>query len=143
MYCPFCSHGETKVLESRLLDTSMRRRRECLKCSNRFTTYEHAEFNLKVLKKDNREEDFNLQKVALSIERACGKIDSDILTNLSKKVQEKILNKKKSPIKSNEIGRFVLSVLKKYDKIAYLRFASIYKSIDDPKLLEKEISLLG
>ena len=142
MYCPFCSHGETKVLESRLVDTSMRRRRECLKCSNRFTTYENAEFNLRVLKKDGREEAFNLQKVTVSIQKACAKTDLDSINTLAQKIQRKILRKKVNPIKTTDIGRFVLQELKKFDKLTYLRFASIYKSIDDLKLLEKEIKMI-
>ena len=142
MYCPYCSNNETKVLESRIVDTSMRRRRECLKCSNRFTTYENAEFNLKVLKKSGKEEPFNLQKLSLSIQKACCKTDSQIILGLANKVQKKILNKKSNLIKSTLIGKLVLQELKKSDKIAYLRFASIYKGINDPKVFEKEISLI-
>ena len=139
VYCPFCANDETKVLESRLLDTSMRRRRECLTCSNRFTTYETAEFNLKVLKRQGKEEDFSLQKVSRSFEKACGKIDASTLIQLSNKVQQKILQRKQSSIKSSEIGKFVLQELKFFDKIAYVRFVSIHKSIEDPKLLQKEL----
>ena len=143
MYCPFCSNQETKVLESRVLESSLRRRRECLKCTNRFTTYEQAEFSLRVLKKNGREEDFDLQKVAKSIERACCKAGSETVIGLSTKVQQKVLKKKTNKIKSTEIGKFVLQELKKADKIAYLRFASVHKSIEDPKLLEKELNLIA
>jgi len=129
-------------LESRLLETSMRRRRECLKCKNRFTTYEQAYFQLRVIKKDGREETFDLQKVTRSMEKALGKVDSEVLIPLSQKVYQKILNKKKNHVKSTLIGKFVLNELKKVDKIAYLRFASIHKAIDDPKVLEKEINRL-
>lgn len=143
MYCPYCSHAETKVLESRVLDSSLRRRRECLKCSTRFTTYEKAEFNLKVLKKSGQEEAFSLQKINNSIQKACSKTDSETAALLASKVQNKILNKKTNLIRSSEIGRLVLQELKKFDKIAYLRFASVYKKIEDPKLFEKEISLVS
>jgi transcriptional repressor NrdR len=142
MYCPFCSHTGTKVLESRVLDTAMRRRRKCLKCSNRFTTYEHARFSLRVLKKSGQEEDFDLAKISKSMEKACGKANPETLLMLSSKVQQKILKKRNNPIKTTDIGKFALQELKKFDKIAYLRFASVHKSIDDPKLLEKEIAYL-
>ncbi|HLC52696.1 MAG TPA: transcriptional regulator NrdR [Candidatus Nanoarchaeia archaeon] len=143
MYCPYCSHAETKVLESRLLDSSFRRRRECLKCSNRFTTYETAEFSLKVLKKSGQEEAFNLQKIHNSIQKACSKTNPETVAALTGNVQKKILNKKMNLIKSADIGKFVLQELKKFDKIAYLRFASVYKAIEDPKILEKEINLIS
>ena len=142
MYCPFCTHSETKVLESRILDTAMRRRRQCLECNNRFTTYEQAEFNIKVLKREGGEEEFDLQKVSSSIKKACGKIDPATITSLSRKVHQKVLKRKNNSIKSGHIGKFVLQELKKTDKIAYLRFASVHKCIEDPKVLEKEINLL-
>ncbi|MBU0457700.1 MAG: ATP cone domain-containing protein [Nanoarchaeota archaeon] len=140
MYCPFCSNKETKVLESRINDDSLRRRRECLKCRNRFTTYEKASFSLTVLKKDGKVQPFDIKKISQSIEKASGKADQEIISKLTKKVEQKILRKKTNPIETLHIGRFVLQELKKYDKIAYLRFASVYKSIDDPKMLEKEIN---
>jgi len=140
MYCPFCSDAETKVLESRLLNDSMRRRRECLKCSNRFTTYEKAVFNFSVIKKDSKEELFNLEKIRNSVKRACGKIEDEDLNNLTRKIERRILSKKKNHIKTEVIGKVVLNELKNYNKIAYLRFASIHKSIDDPKMFKKEIS---
>ena len=142
MYCPYCSNNETKVLESRIIDTSMRRRRECLKCSNRFTTYEKSEFNLKVLKKSGKEEAFDLQKLSFSIQNACGKTNSETILKLTNKVQQKILNKKSNLVKSTLIGKLVLQELKKSDKIAYLRFASIYKGIEDPKIFKQEINLI-
>jgi transcriptional repressor NrdR len=142
MFCPFCSNQETKVLESRISDDSLRRRRECLSCNNRFTTYEKAAFQLTVTKKNNKEEPFQLQKVVESIKRACNKIEPETVLALSKKVEQKIIKKKLSSIKTTDIGKIVLTELKKFDKIAYLRFASIHKGIEDPKLLEKEINLI-
>lgn len=142
MHCQLCSNEETKVLESRLGDNSVRRRRECLKCGHRFTTYEEAVFNLSVLKKDGRLENFDLQKVVRSIQKACSKTDSEMIQALSRKAEQKILRKKVDPIRSTEIGRIVLQELKRFDKIAYLRFASVHKEINDPKLLGKELSLL-
>ncbi len=142
MYCPFCANEDTKVLESRMLDDSMRRRRECLKCENRFTTYEKALFNLTVIKKDGRSQEFDLNKITKSIEKACSKVDETFLQDLSKKIEQKILSKKINPLKTTEIGKIVLQELKKVDKIACLRYTSVYKHIEDPKILEKELGLI-
>lgn len=142
MHCQLCSHEDTKVLESRLLDNSVRRRRECLKCRHRFTTYEKAVLSLSVLKKDGSLEPFELPKIVLSIQKACSKTNQETIQALSRKAEQKILQKKINPLKSTEIGRIVLQELKKFDKMAYLRFASVHNRIDDPKKLEKELSLL-
>jgi transcriptional repressor NrdR len=143
MNCLFCANEETKVLESRIVDDSMRRRRECLKCANRFTTYERASFSLMVIKKDGREQPFDQQKIVASLERACGKVDEATIQSLSRQVQQKVLRKKSNRIRSQDIGKYVLQILKKFDKISYLRFATIYKEIEDPKVLEKELKMLA
>jgi len=135
MQCPFCTNGDTKVLESRVVEHAMRRRRECLKCSNRFTTYENAVFKLQVLKKSGKEEPFNLQKLTQSIQQACGKVELGMVQALAKRVEKKVLKKKTNPIKTAHIGNFVLTELKRFNKIAYVRFATIYKEIEDPKEL--------
>lgn len=142
MDCPFCRHQETKVLESRVVEEGMRRRRECQKCENRFTTYEKAAFHFSVVKKDGREEPFTIEKIHTSILKACGKDEDEVATGLTKKIEQKILLKKVNPIKTTEIGKLVLQELKRVDKIAYLRFASIHKAIDDPKMLKKEIQMM-
>ncbi len=143
MDCPFCMHQETKVLESRVVDHSLRRRRECLQCSNRFTTYEKAVFHLTVIKKDGREEPFNIQKLTTSICKAGGKAEPEATTLLARRVEQKILKRKTNPIKTLEIGRLVLQELRKFDKMAYVRFATIHKSIDNPKALEKELQTIA
>lgn len=142
MQCPFCAHEETKVLESRLIDNSTRRRRECFQCSNRFTTYEKPFFKLTVTKKDGREQPFNSEKIKRSVYSACSKIEEDALHLLTKKIEQKILAKRMSPIKTTAIGKIVLQELKKFDKIAYLRYATVHKAIDDPKLLKKELQTI-
>jgi len=141
MYCPYCSK-ETKVLESRLIDNSVRRRRECLDCTNRFTTYEKAEFQLSVKKKDGRDQPFDFNKIKSSLQRACSKANVDIIENASKSIEMKLLAKKKNPLTTKEIGKTVLIELKKIDKLAYLRFASIHKEVRNPKMLEKELSMI-
>ena len=140
--CPFCSKTETRVLESRIINDSVRRRRECGSCTNRFTTYEKAMFHLKILKRDGREQEFDLKKVERSVERACGKIDSEVIEQLTRKIEQRILKKKLNAIKSTDVGRVVLQELKKFDKMAYLRYATVYKSLDDPELLKKELNTI-
>lgn len=142
MNCPFCSKTETRVLESRIINDSVRRRRECGNCTNRFTTYEKAIFHLKILKRDGREQEFDLKKVERSVERACGKIGSEVIEKLTRKIEQRILKKKLNAIKSTDVGQVVLQELRKFDKIAYLRYATVYKSLDDPELLKKELNTI-
>ena len=143
MQCLYCSHPETKVLESRQAEGALRRRRECLKCSNRFTTYEKAMVNFSVLKKDGREQPFQSEKIKNSIIKACGKVEEQQVELMTKRLEQKIFLKKTHRVKTTEIGKMVLRELRKYDKMAYVRFASIHKSIEDPKLLEKELQLVA
>ena len=124
------------MLESRILYNSVRRRRECEQCNTRFTTYEQAVFHLTVIKKDGREQAFDAQKIWRSMEKACAKTDLEVVQALCKKVEQKVLAKKMNPIPTTEIGRLVLLELRKFDKMAYVRFASIHKPRDDPKLLK-------
>jgi transcriptional repressor NrdR len=142
MNCPFCASNNTKVLESRLLDDAMRRRRECLGCSTRFTTYERAFFHLSVLKKDGREQPFNLAKITTSIQQALGKVEEVVTNEVARRVERKVLKRKTNLIKTKDIGRYVLTELKRIDKMAYLRFASIHKAMDDPRILEKELQTI-
>jgi transcriptional repressor NrdR len=142
MYCPYCSHTETKVLESRLQPGALRRRRSCLSCQNRFTTYETASFSLKVIKRDGREEEFSLSKITSGIERAFGKTDPETISLLGKKIHQRILAQKTSPLRTTKIGQIVLQELKKVNKLAYLRYASVYKSINDPEELKEELQLI-
>jgi transcriptional repressor NrdR len=141
MICPFCSE-ETKVLESRLVDNNVRRRRECLQCSNRFTTYEQAVFQLTVQKKNGAIQPFNLTKIASSLEKACNKADPNLLQTACQRIERKLLAKKRKQFTTKEIGKLALLELRKLDKIAYVRFATIHKDIDDPILLKKELSLI-
>ena len=142
MYCPYCSHEDTKVLESRLKNEAVRRRRECLGCTARFTTYEKPVFQLSVIKKDNREEPFQIQKIQESLQKACSKIEPEIIQQITNRIERKILSKKTNQIKTSQLGKLVLQELKKFDKIAYLRFATVHKQINDPKLLEKELKII-
>lgn len=117
----------------------MRRRRECLHCHKRFTTYEKAEFHFLVIKKDGRLESFTLQKIKNSLQKACNKIDEESLLALTKKIEQKILLRKTNRLKTSDIGKTVLGELKKFDAIAYVRYATVHKGIDNPKTLKKEL----
>ena len=144
MKCPFCSHDDTDVVDSRVNESEVRRRRECAKCAKRFTTYEKPELELTILKKDGGREPFDIIKVKAGIEKACSKcpITPEHVAAMVSKVEQKVRTAGKEEIKSDFVGRLVMKELLKADKIAYLRFASVCKSFDDPKLFEKEIALL-
>jgi len=141
MDCPFCSK-ETKVLESRIIEHSVRRRRECLNCNKRFTTFEKPQISLTVIKKDGREEEFGLEKIRNSLTKACAKAEEQQINSMLAKVEQEIVVLQKDKISTAEIARLVMKELVKTDKIAYLRFASVYKNIEEPKLLKKELNAI-
>ncbi len=136
MKCPYCSHIESKVLDSRLskeMDT-IRRRRECLKCGKRFSTAERLEEGLPlVIKKDGRREVFERDKILGGLKRACEKRPVSI-TNLEKivlRIEHNLLEKGEKEIRASEVGEMVMDELRKLDEIAYVRFASVYRQFRD------------
>ncbi|HLE48987.1 MAG TPA: transcriptional regulator NrdR [Patescibacteria group bacterium] len=136
MRCPFCASINSQVLESRSVDEgkSIRRRRECLKCSKRFTTYERVGGNaLWVIKKDGRREAFDREKVKKGILRAVEKrpVSMDLINDLVDKVEREMLKKQNEEVSSKAIGNAVLKRLRKIDKVAWLRFASVYMQFED------------
>lgn len=136
MRCPFCASIATQVLESRSVDegSSIRRRRECTKCLKRFTTYEKVKGTaLWVIKKDGRREPFEREKLKRGILRALQKrpISLDLVDDIVERVEREMLNKEKEEVTSRAIGRSVLKRLKKVDKVAWLRFASVYLEFED------------
>ncbi|MFH0943279.1 MAG: transcriptional regulator NrdR [Candidatus Beckwithbacteria bacterium] len=147
MKCPFCEHGQSSVLESRDSEDNQvtRRRRKCEQCQKRFTTYERVEGpQLVVIKKDGSRENFDREKVRRGINRACEKrpISTDLVEDILDKVEQEMLKKKSSEVSSQQIGNSVLKQLKKIDKVAYVRFASVYldfDNIEDFTSLIKEI----
>lgn len=146
MECPYCHHVETKVTDSRDTGTlSIRRRRECLKCNKRFTTYEYIELTpLYVKKKDGRLEKFDRNKIKNGIMKALEKrpIDSEKIEEIIVSIEEKIRRIGKEEIESKEIGEFVMNKLKEVDHVAYIRFASVYRSFTDLSSFEKEVKNL-
>lgn len=141
MICPYCSHPETKVLDSRESENSVRRRRECEKCNKRFTTYEKVEFDLTIIKKDNRREPFSREKLKNSMLKATGKrpIPSEKIDKIVDEIEQELRNLKSYEIPSRKIGDRVMLKLKSLDKVAYIRFASVYKEFKDIDDLAEEL----
>ena len=148
MKCPFCSNVETKVLDKRETSSfeTTRRRRECLKCEKRFTTYERIEMsNILVIKKDGKREQFDREKVKKGIIRSCEKRNVTIeeIDNVVQELEQKLRNLETTEVKSKVIGEFVMKSLKKIDKVAYIRFASVYKDFEDIESFKQAIEKLG
>jgi transcriptional repressor NrdR len=144
MICPFCASDNTQVLESRIVEegTAIRRRRECEKCNKRFTTYEKVKRSvLWVIKKDGRREPFEADKLKRGILRAIEKrpVSLDQVNNIVDQVEREMLRKQNEEIGSKAIGSAVLKRLKKIDKVAWLRFASVYLEFTDLKDFESLI----
>jgi transcriptional repressor NrdR len=143
MKCPFCGAAETSVLESRTVeDGSIRRRRECGKCGKRFTTIEAVKKSfLWVIKKDGRREVFEKEKVKRGILRAIEKrpVSLDLVDDIVDQVEMEMLRSEKQEISSRAIGNAILKRLKKIDKVAWLRFASVYLEFEDLTDFEKLI----
>lgn len=145
MRCPYCKHQETKVLETRETENNTRRRRECLKCEKRFTTYEQIELlNIFVVKKDGSRVQFDRQKVLNGMLRACEKrpITFEELAKAAEEIETKLLNHKKNEVRSTHIGEMVMRRLKKLDNIAYIRFASVYREFTDISSFHDELEQL-
>ncbi|KLO21793.1 NrdR family transcriptional regulator [Marinitoga sp. 1197] len=136
MKCPYCGHDETRVLDSRTIaeGTVTRRRRECLKCGSRFTTYERYEMHkIFVIKKNGQREIFDRQKVLNGVIKACHKraISYEQIENLVAEIEEIVRKMGTSEIESRKIGDIIMNKLKELDHVAYVRFASVYKEFGD------------
>jgi len=144
MRCPYCLHEETKVNDKRDLEGITKRRRECLKCGKRFNTIENVEcVEIRVVKKDGRIESFDREKLKRGILKACEKlpINSDKIDKMIANIEEKLRRNGKE-VKSVAIGELVSRELKKVNKVAYIRFASVYKEFADLGDFKKEIKEL-
>ncbi len=136
MKCPYCGFSESKVIDSRPADdgASIRRRRECLKCQKRFTTYEKLEtISLIVVKQDNSRQPYDREKILRGIIRACEKrpITYAQMTELADKIESELYQMMSREITSTEIGEKVMAHLKELDEVAYVRFASVHKHFSD------------
>lgn len=147
MRCPFCGHLESKVIDSResKKSVSIRRRRECLACNRRFTTYEKIEeIPYMVVKKDGRREPFESQKLMRGLMKACEKRPVPVrkLEEIVEEIETRLQEKPDKEIGTSEIGRFVMRRLKSLDKVAYVRFASVYREFKDVLEFKKELEKL-
>jgi transcriptional repressor NrdR len=145
MKCPFCNHLEDKVIDSRETSegTIIRRRRECLNCGKRFTTYEKLREKIPyiVIKRDGRQEPFDREKMVAGIMKACEKtsIDAEAVESLVDEIESTLQSKYDKEVKSQELGELVMERLHSLDEVAYLRFASVYRHFKDAEAFMEEI----
>ncbi|HLC86346.1 MAG TPA: transcriptional regulator NrdR [Candidatus Nanoarchaeia archaeon] len=145
MKCPFCSYSETKVLDSRESEDLTRRRRECLKCEKRFTTYERVEsVQVYIIKKDGSREMFDREKLKKGVMKSCEKLPISLekIENVINKIESRIRSLDSNEVSSKQVGEEVMKHLKSLDKVAYIRFASVYREFADIDDFKKEIHLL-
>ncbi len=137
MKCPYCLSENLRTLETRDSPTNVaRRRKECLECSKRFTTYEYVEtIELMVKKKDGRFEPFDLNKIIKGIQKACEKrpVTVEQIRQLAERVQQDLILRDREEVTSREIGDVVMKQLKSLDRVAYVRFASVYRNFAEPE----------
>jgi transcriptional repressor NrdR len=147
MKCPFCDHSESKVIDSRESKNGfcIRRRRECLSCERRFTTYEKIEeIPYMVVKKDGKRQRFDSQKLLQGLLKACEKrpVPVSKLEEIVEEIETKLQDRPDKEINTSEIGQFVMERLKVLDKVAYVRFASVYREFKDVLEFKKELEVL-
>ena len=147
MKCPFCGFEESKVIDSRPTDEGqrIRRRRECLQCSKRFTTYEIIEsLPIIVIKNDKSRETFNRDKLMTGLLRACEKrpVSIDTLDNMIDEIETVLQNSLDREVSSEKIGQLVMDKLKNIDEVAYVRFASVYRQFKDINTFMRELNKL-
>lgn len=148
MFCPFCSAQETKVIDSRLVAEGhqVRRRRECVICHERFTTFESAELVMpRVIKRDGSREPFNEEKLRAGLQRALEKrpVSTESVEQCILSIKSKLRATGEREVESQFIGNLIMDALKELDKVAYVRFASVYRSFEDIREFGEEIARLG
>lgn len=148
MICPFCSHGETKVVDKRegAGGKTTRRRRECQKCGRRFTTFERVEtLDILIIKKDGKREIFDRAKLRSGIIKACEKrpVSAENIEKIIDEIEAELRKSANSEVSSKKIGELATKRLKKIDEVAYIRFASVYRQFADISDFEKELAKLS
>jgi len=144
--CPYCGYIDSKVIDSREVNDGIRRRRQCLRCGMRFTTYERLQpASLFVIKKDGRREEFRREKLLTGIRKACEKrpLPAGAVDNLVDEIEGELYQTGKAEMPSTVIGDMVMAKLKKLDHIAYIRFASVYREFADITTLKEEVDSLA
>ena len=142
MRCPFCSSTQSRVVDTREVGDGIRRRRECQSCTQRYTTYEHvAKVTLLVVKRDGRREPFDRDKLLEGIWKACAKrpITSDAVEQMVAEIESTLYGLGQPEVPSRTVGEIVMERLKKLDAVAYVRFASVYRSFADLETLKREV----
>ncbi len=144
MNCPYCSHYETKVIDSRPTDEgqAIRRRRECLSCKKRFTTYEKVEeIPIVIVKRDGNRQSFNRNKIINGLIRACEKrpVSMQLIEQTVDDIERQLHNSMKKEVLSEDIGKLVMNALKNIDDVAYVRFASVYRQFKDINTFMEEL----
>ena len=145
MDCPYCGYHDSKVIDSRDINDGIRRRRQCLKCGSRFTTYERFQpTGLFVIKKDERREEFNRDKLLTGIRKACEKrpLPSGTVERLADDIEAELYRSGKLEVPGTLIGDMVMERLKELDHIAYIRFASVYRDFTDITTLKEVVDAL-
>lgn len=146
MICPYCGHYDSKVIDSREVNDGIRRRRQCLRCDSRFTTYERLQpASLFVMKKDQRREEFDHDKLLAGIRKACEKrpLTSGAVEKLVDEIEAELYQTGRTEIPGTVIGDMVMARLKTLDHIAYIRFASVYREFEDITTLKEEVDSLA
>ncbi len=146
MICPYCGHYDSKVIDSREVNDGIRRRRQCLRCDERFTTYERLQpASLFVIKKDERREEFHREKILTGVRKACDKrpLPSGTVENIVDDIEAELYQLGKTEIPTKYIGDMVMARLKSLDHIAYIRFASVYREFADITTLKEEVDTLA
>jgi len=146
LICPSCRKSETRVVDSRDDESVVRRRRECLACKQRFTTYERMEApRLYVVKKDGRRELYNREKIISGLRRACEKrpVSDSQLEEVVASIERELFSRGENEVPTTMVGEKLMEALKRLDKVAYIRFASVYRSFDDIGHFEAELAKLG
>ncbi len=142
MKCPYCGSADSRVIDTREVGDAIRRRRECQSCHQRFTTYEQiAQVNLLVVKRDGRREPFDRQKLFEGIRRACTKrpVSTETIEQMVSNIETNLYNLGKAEVPSRRIGEMVIERLREVDEVAYVRFASVYRSFSDLEALKREV----
>ncbi len=134
MHCPYCGHGDSKVVDSRESEDSVRRRRQCLRCGERFTTYERVEAaTLYVVKRDGRREEFSREKLLSGLRLACAKrpLPTGAIERLVDDIEAELMRQGRQETSSSRIGEMVMERLRDLDRVAYIRFASVYRDFSE------------
>ena len=142
MKCPFCGYTESRVKDSRDVGDAIHRRRECEQCKGRFSTYERVEKSqLMIAKRDQRREPFDRQKLFVGISKACEKrpLSVALIENAVEEIEQELYRQGKQELPSSAIGELVMERLRLMDKIAYIRFASVYRSFNDIETMLEEL----